>query len=94
MAWIAPTYALALEFSDLALELNASVLCPCCGRRTNADMLIDLRGVPSETRATWGIAGAFCCDACRERAFREGRVARVDFYRELGAPPDLLERLT
>lgn len=91
-AWTAPTYATALVELGLALEPNGPALCPC-GRRTNADMLTDLRQVPEATRAAWGFGGTFGCDACRERAFREGRVTRRDFYAALGAPPEVLERL-
>lgn len=90
--WIAPTYATALRATGLALEPNGPALCPC-GRRTNADMLTDVRAVPAETRAAWGLRGDFACDACRERAFITGAVTRRDFFAALGAPDATLERL-
>lgn len=90
--WTAPTYAEALRASGLALEPNGPALCPC-GRRTTADMLTDVRQVPEETRAAWGLRGGFACDACRQRLFRAGAVTRRDFYAALGAPEETLERL-
>ena len=37
-----------------------TILCPCCGRRTDPDSVLDVRMIQ-------GIAHDFLCDACRHR---------------------------
>lgn len=89
--WIAPTYQTAHGLSD-----NPSVECGC-GRTTNADMMLDVRAlsgqVTSVLRAA-GIGGDYICDGCRARIFALGIVSRLDLYTALGAPADVLSRIT
>jgi hypothetical protein len=80
MDWKAPTYKEAYGLED-----NPPVRC-ACGRTTNADMLVDVRAIPELVRRSWGFRGDFACDACREGAFRAGRVERDAFFLALGAP--------
>lgn len=89
MRWMAPTMKDALGG-----EGNPLVTC-ACGRRTNADMLVDLRGLPPglRARAQERAGQEFACDACRSRAIRLRRVTREEVMRALGAPPEVLERI-
>jgi len=73
---------------------NPAARCPC-GRRTTADMLVDLRSLPPGYLSKCGIAAAwdFACDACRGRWYTLGLVDRVDMARQLGAPEAVLARI-
>lgn len=73
---------------------NPLVRCGC-GRRTNADMLVDIRALSTDTLTTLGLAGvAFICDGCRSRLFRTGKITPLSFYSQLGAPAAVLARFT
>lgn len=72
---------------------NPLVRCGC-GRRTNADMLVDIRALSAATLAAIGLTGhAFICDGCSSRLFRTGTITRIAFYTALGAPAAVLQRL-
>lgn len=68
---------------------NPSVEAPCCGRRTNADMLVDARGLPLAARPR---GAPELCDACLDRVLREERLTEEELHRAHGAPPDVLAR--
>ena len=80
---------------------NPLVRAACCGRLTNADMVLDLSAMPPGIRKQFrfgeqdvdGEPVPVACDACRERAIREGRITREEFYRQLGAPQAVLDRV-
>lgn len=69
---------------------NPSVEAPCCGRHTNADMLVDARALPLAVRPR---GAPELCDACLDRALREGRLTEEELHRAHGAPPDVLVRV-
>lgn len=72
------------------LSNNPTVTAPCCGRKTSADMLTDVRALPSEVR----LGGAlYMCDACRERIFADGIMTRSEFYALFDPPPAFVDRL-
>lgn len=83
--WMAPTFRDTLP-PDAG---NPIVQCPC-GRRTNADMLSDVRALP-HGHPMRQAGEDFICDGCRERHHESGAVARDAFVRALGAPPDVVE---
>ena len=97
--WMAPTErdrlrALRGVAKDAPAEKGDNPLSGCdCGRETNVDMLVDLRGLPRELREALGVRGTAACDGCRERWFAEGRISRADFVAALGAPAALVARL-
>lgn len=68
---------------------NPCVESPCCGRRTSADMLVDARALPLEVRPRGAIE---ICDACLDRAIREGRLSEEALHAAHGAPPAVLDR--
>lgn len=82
MPWMLPTMrdALPLEAG------NPMLRCGKCPRRAPADMLVDVRGLPTSLRGD----AAHLCDGCVETMLRTGRIAREDFARLLGAPADVV----
>jgi hypothetical protein len=90
---LAATRATARPPAGIEDDDNPLVRCGC-GRRTNADMLTDLRPLPDAMRSALGFADAdFICDACRERAlFLEARMDPAQFLLALGAPLEVIER--
>jgi hypothetical protein len=95
MSWKAKTMVDAL--STLADVRSANPLAQCqCGRRTNADMMLDLRPLPPSIRkevVAVGHVADFACDACSERWFRTGVVSRVEVFTSLGAPPEVMAKI-
>jgi len=88
MTWTAPT------LKDTLASSEGNPLARCgCGRVTNADMLVDVRLLPKDTRARLRITSDFLCDGCREHHFRMAHIAPVAFYAALGAPADALLRI-
>lgn len=59
---------------------NRSVKAQCCGRRTTADMVIDLSGMPVGVRRGFNLRAPELCDGCLQRVFREQRATRDVFY--------------
>lgn len=78
------------KFTTLEVTQGQNGPAQClCGRRTTADMILDLRGLPDQQRAALGLA-ELACDACRERAYLRG-VDRVGVFIALGAPEEIVE---
>jgi len=84
MSWVLPTYRAVRR-----LATNPLVRCGC-GRRTNADMMLDVRALPTTIRGT----SEFVCDGCRERWVLEGKISREALYRALGAPDTVLQKIS
>lgn len=84
--WEAPTKRV-----NMAKGGNVLMPCPTCGRRTNADKIVDLSGLAAEVRAAWGMADG-ACDGCRARLYRNGVIDRADFIEALGAPAQQVAR--
>lgn len=87
------------DAAPVAPPVGSPLVRCACGRVTNADLFLDVRGLPDAMRAQlrWHLDDAaplpaFVCDACREGAIRRGRVTRADLYAALGAPPDVVAR--
>lgn len=68
---------------------NVLTRCPRCGRRTNADMLLELTPAAQQLL---GVAHAHVCDGCREQLFRRG-LDQEAFYAALGAPAAALQEI-
>jgi hypothetical protein len=86
MEWKAPTMR-----DRESLPNNPTVRAPCCGRKTSADMLVDVSGLPSEVRPQ---AAVYMCDACRERVFADGVMTREEFYSMYDPPAAAVARIT
>lgn len=72
---------------DRGLRDNPLVRCGC-GRSVSADMMLDVRPLPSSVRGS----REWACDGCMETIFRAKLSTREDFYRALGAPPELIAK--
>jgi hypothetical protein len=68
---------------------NPPARCPICRRTTHADMLLDVRALPSALRGE----ADYACDGCRERWLMTGAITHMQLYRSLGAPPEVLDRV-
>jgi len=70
-----------LAFAEEPVTPTSTVFAPCCGRRTSADAVVDVRAVPntvvSPGRRGVGEDQDWLCDACRTRMTREGRQKRI-----------------
>lgn len=82
--------AFIVQESDVG---NHLAYCDECGRKTNADMLMDTRTLSAAHRLTLKLRGAFACDGCRERWIRERHITRDALYLALGAPADIITRI-
>lgn len=66
---------------------NPTVTC-ACGRRVAADMLVDVRALPSQARAVLPHTATHACDGCTSRIQRVAGMSRAEFAQLLGAPAD------
>jgi hypothetical protein len=76
---------------------HSSVLAPCCGRRTSADAVTDVRGFPAIVRAG-GRTPKDCdwlCDGCRARFIRDDENAWTPstFAKATGECPEVVKDL-
>ena len=64
-----------LVFSDVAPRPSSSVFAPCCGRKTSADAVVDVRQVPKTVVRAGGCRPGkdhgWLCDGCRTRLLRD-----------------------
>jgi hypothetical protein len=79
-----------IEHHGLGAEFNPPVYC-ACGRRTHADMCVDLTPLPMTVRKALGLETVdFLCDGCLTRLFRDRHIAEDEFFALLGAEVDAL----
>lgn len=74
--------------AQLDLAHNPVVICPACGRETNADMLYDVRPFP-HLRA--GEETHQCC-SCMLGHYNNRRLTHTEFARGHGAPAEHMQR--
>lgn len=74
---------------------NTPLRCPVrgCGRVQAADMMLLLDAFPRGKRPDAYKDAPFCCDACQERLYREGKVSKSALYETMGAPKALVEKV-
>lgn len=72
---------------------NPTVTC-ACGRRTSADMCLDVRDLPPAVRRKFRHAHPFPCDGCVQRAMLEAGLTAEELATGLGAPPEVIARAT
>lgn len=89
-AWVCPTHRSAADTPDH----NDLVLCGC-GRRQQADMMVDCQTIPVTQRDAWfGHSARFVCDACRHRAELLEVMTPQALALALGAPADVVRECT
>lgn len=64
-----------------------------CGRTVGADVLVDVTAFTPAEKPRYAQGATYLCDACTERMIRERRVSREEFFRRLGAPAAVLEKI-
>ncbi len=64
-----------LVFFEIVPRPTSSVYAPCCGRKTSADVIVDVRQVPTTLVCAGGVRAAmdheWLCDGCRTRLVRD-----------------------
>ena len=64
-----------LVFPEIEARPSSSVLAPCCGRKTSADTVVDVRAVLNTVVRAGGYREAtdhdWLCDGCRTRLIRD-----------------------